>query len=119
VMVLGYRSGSLDRRGLHPDALAERAPGLVIASLSAWGPSGPWAAARLRQHRAGGNRHHGRRVARWADTGAAAGPGARPRHRIPAGRGCVGSCRCPADIRGDAARASPPCTLRALAARSP
>lgn len=42
VVVMGYRPGALDRRGLSPQRLAERRPGLVIASLSAWGSDGPW-----------------------------------------------------------------------------
>ncbi|GAA4474390.1 CoA transferase [Rhodococcus olei] len=40
VLVTGYRPGSLDRFGLH-----ER-PGLVHASVSAWGTTGPWAGRR-------------------------------------------------------------------------
>ncbi|MGA4842791.1 CoA transferase [Streptomyces sp. G45] len=43
VVVTGYRPGALDRFGLSPAALAERAPGIVVAQLSAWGASGPWA----------------------------------------------------------------------------
>jgi hypothetical protein len=46
VVVCGYRPGSLDRFGLHPGALAEAAPGLVVVVLSAWGHSGPWAGRR-------------------------------------------------------------------------
>ena len=42
VLVHGYRPHALDRFGLTPDALAERHPGLVVVSLSAWGSSGPW-----------------------------------------------------------------------------
>ena len=42
VLVTGYRPGSLDRHGLAPDAVAERHPGLVTASVSAWGTTGPW-----------------------------------------------------------------------------
>lgn len=42
VVVTGYRPGALDRWGLSPEQLAERKPGLVIASLSAWGSEGPW-----------------------------------------------------------------------------
>ena len=41
VVVVGYRPGSLDRLGLSPRLLAERRPGLVIASLDAWGGVGP------------------------------------------------------------------------------
>ncbi len=43
VVVTGYRSASLDRFGLRPEALSERHPGLVVARLTAWGTSGPWA----------------------------------------------------------------------------
>jgi crotonobetainyl-CoA:carnitine CoA-transferase CaiB-like acyl-CoA transferase len=43
VVVTGYRPGALDALGLHPRALLERRPGLVVASLSAWGRNGPWA----------------------------------------------------------------------------
>lgn len=42
VVVLGYRAGALGRLGLDPDSLAARRPGLVVATLSAWGPEGPW-----------------------------------------------------------------------------
>lgn len=43
VVLLGYRPGSLDRFGLSPDELLESHPRLVTGSLSAWGPTGPWA----------------------------------------------------------------------------
>ncbi|QIQ06516.1 CoA transferase [Streptomyces liangshanensis] len=46
VVVSGYRPGALDRFGLAPEALAERRPGLVVAQLSAWGDTGPWAGRR-------------------------------------------------------------------------
>ncbi|WP_211303290.1 CoA transferase, partial [Streptomyces milbemycinicus] len=46
VVVTGYRPGALDRFGLAPDALLERRPGLVVAQVSAWGWSGPWAGRR-------------------------------------------------------------------------
>ncbi|WP_446040159.1 CoA transferase [Streptomyces sp. SID1121] len=46
VVVTGYRPGALDRFGLAPEALAQRRPGLVVAQLSAWGDSGPWAGRR-------------------------------------------------------------------------
>ena len=42
VLVHGYRPHALERFGLAPDALAERHPGLVSVSLSAWGDRGPW-----------------------------------------------------------------------------
>ncbi|WP_322409796.1 CoA transferase [Microbacterium invictum] len=46
VVVTGYRPGALTRFGLDPDELAERHPGLVTASVSAWGTAGPWAERR-------------------------------------------------------------------------
>jgi CoA-transferase family III len=46
VVLLGYRPGALARFGLAPEDLAGRHPGLVIAQLSAWGHSGPWAERR-------------------------------------------------------------------------
>jgi crotonobetainyl-CoA:carnitine CoA-transferase CaiB-like acyl-CoA transferase len=42
ILVHGYRPHALDRFGLAPDSLAERHPGLVVVSLSAWGSRGPW-----------------------------------------------------------------------------
>ncbi|GAA2738413.1 CoA transferase [Pedococcus aerophilus] len=42
VLVTGYRPGALEVFGLHSDELARSHPGLVVASLSAWTPSGPW-----------------------------------------------------------------------------
>lgn len=46
VVVTGYRPGALDKYGLHPLALAERRPGLVVGRLNAWGDHGPWAGRR-------------------------------------------------------------------------
>lgn len=46
VLVHGYRPHALDRFGLSPDVVAERHPGLVVVSLSAWGSSGPWGGRR-------------------------------------------------------------------------
>jgi crotonobetainyl-CoA:carnitine CoA-transferase CaiB-like acyl-CoA transferase len=46
VVVTGYRPGALARFGLDPAALAERHPGIVTASVSAWGVTGPWAQRR-------------------------------------------------------------------------
>jgi crotonobetainyl-CoA:carnitine CoA-transferase CaiB-like acyl-CoA transferase len=46
VVVHGYRPHALDRFGLTPDALAERHPGLVVVSLSAWGSRSPWGGRR-------------------------------------------------------------------------
>jgi hypothetical protein len=42
VLVHGYRPGALARFGLDGDSLAQRHPGLVAVSLSAWGADGPW-----------------------------------------------------------------------------
>jgi crotonobetainyl-CoA:carnitine CoA-transferase CaiB-like acyl-CoA transferase len=38
-----WRPGSLDRRGLSPQALASRRPGLIYVSVSCYGYDGPWA----------------------------------------------------------------------------
>ena len=46
VLVHGYRPHALDRFGLSPEILAERHPGLVVVSLSAWGSRGPWGSRR-------------------------------------------------------------------------
>ena len=42
VFVQSYRPGALVARGFSPEALAKLRPGIVCASLSAWGPIGPW-----------------------------------------------------------------------------
>jgi len=41
-----YRPDTLAARGFSPPALAEMRPGIVLTSLTAWGPTGPWAARR-------------------------------------------------------------------------
>ena len=46
VLVHGYRPHALDRFGLNQEMLAERHPGLVVVSLSAWGSRGPWGGRR-------------------------------------------------------------------------
>ncbi|HLK79383.1 MAG TPA: CoA transferase [Streptosporangiaceae bacterium] len=46
VLVHGYRPHALERFGFTPAALAERHPGLVVVSLSAWGSAGPWGGRR-------------------------------------------------------------------------
>jgi hypothetical protein len=46
VLVQGHRPGALAAHGLAPELLAERHPGLVVVSLSAWGTVGPWAQRR-------------------------------------------------------------------------
>ena len=42
VFLQSYRPGSLDGRGLSPEALVGRRPGLIYATLSAYGHVGPW-----------------------------------------------------------------------------
>ncbi|MFY9782360.1 MAG: CoA transferase [Acidimicrobiales bacterium] len=42
VLVNNHRSGSLERRGLDPQQLAERYPGLVCVSITCYGSTGPW-----------------------------------------------------------------------------
>lgn len=46
VLVTGYRHHALDRFGLSSAELTDRYPGLVVATLSAWGTEGPWAERR-------------------------------------------------------------------------
>jgi len=46
VFVQGYRPGGLQALGYGAEALAERHPGLVVVSLSAYGAAGPWAGRR-------------------------------------------------------------------------
>ncbi|MEV0562694.1 CoA transferase [Dactylosporangium sp. NPDC050588] len=46
VLVTGYRPGALRRLGLDADQIAERHPGTVVVTLSAWGTGGPWGARR-------------------------------------------------------------------------
>ena len=46
VFVQGYRPGGLAALGFDPRTLARLRPGIVAASLSAYGPSGPWAGRR-------------------------------------------------------------------------
>jgi crotonobetainyl-CoA:carnitine CoA-transferase CaiB-like acyl-CoA transferase len=43
VVVNNHRMGSLERRGLDPQTLAERYPGLVYVSITCYGSRGPWA----------------------------------------------------------------------------
>ncbi len=42
VFVQGYRPGTLAARGFSPEAVAARRPGIVCASLNAYGNAGPW-----------------------------------------------------------------------------
>jgi crotonobetainyl-CoA:carnitine CoA-transferase CaiB-like acyl-CoA transferase len=46
VVVTGYRPGALSAFGLDPATLAGRRPGLVVATLDAWGSTGPWSGLR-------------------------------------------------------------------------
>jgi crotonobetainyl-CoA:carnitine CoA-transferase CaiB-like acyl-CoA transferase len=46
VLVHGYRPHALSRYGIDPATMAERHPGTVVASMSAWGARGPWGARR-------------------------------------------------------------------------
>ncbi|KAG9080279.1 hypothetical protein FRC06_006837 [Ceratobasidium sp. 370] len=46
ILLQSYRPGSLARRGFGPDALAKEYPGLITASLSAFGVDGPWGGRR-------------------------------------------------------------------------
>jgi hypothetical protein len=46
VFLQGYRPGALAGHGFSPEALARQHPGLVVASLSAYGDSGPWGGRR-------------------------------------------------------------------------
>jgi hypothetical protein len=46
VLVQGYRPGALTRYGLDAHELSERHPHLSVITVSAWGPSGPWATRR-------------------------------------------------------------------------
>lgn len=46
VLVQGYRPGGLAALGYGPQALAEKHPGIVVVSLSAYGSQGPWAGRR-------------------------------------------------------------------------
>ena len=43
VFVQGFRPGGLTSLGYGPEAVAERRPGIVYVTLSAWGETGPWA----------------------------------------------------------------------------
>ncbi|AOH82866.1 hypothetical protein AWL63_01605 [Sphingomonas panacis] len=43
IFTQSWRPGSLDRHGLSAEALAERRPGIIYVSVSAYGSGGPWA----------------------------------------------------------------------------
>ena len=83
VFLQGYRPGALAGRGYSATALAARRPGIVVASLSAYGARGPWAERRgfdsLVQTATGFNLAEGEAAAAAAATdraGAGAGAGA-------------------------------------------
>jgi len=46
VFIQGYRPGALAALGLTPESLAEKNPGIVYTSLSAYGRTGPWSSRR-------------------------------------------------------------------------
>lgn len=46
VFIQGYRPGGLESLGYGPTALAEKRPGMVVVSLSAYGEQGPWSQRR-------------------------------------------------------------------------
>jgi hypothetical protein len=46
VFLQGYRPGALAGQGFGAEALAQRHPGIVVASLSAYGTEGPWGGRR-------------------------------------------------------------------------
>lgn len=46
VIVQGYRPGGLATLGFGPEDAARMSPGIIYASLSAYGPSGPWSSRR-------------------------------------------------------------------------
>jgi crotonobetainyl-CoA:carnitine CoA-transferase CaiB-like acyl-CoA transferase len=46
VLVTGYRPGALRHLGLEPDQVAQRHPGTITVTLSAWGTTGPWGGRR-------------------------------------------------------------------------
>ncbi|WP_020572278.1 CoA transferase [Parafrankia discariae] len=46
VVLQAYRPRALDRLGFGPDALARLRPGIVVATISAYGRSGPWSGLR-------------------------------------------------------------------------
>jgi crotonobetainyl-CoA:carnitine CoA-transferase CaiB-like acyl-CoA transferase len=43
ILIDGFRPGATAARGFGPEAVAERRPGIVYVSLSAYGAEGPWA----------------------------------------------------------------------------
>ena len=80
VFLQGYRPGALAGRGYSAAALAARRPGIVVASLSAYGTRGPWAGRRgfdsLVQTATGFNLAEGEAAAAAAAAGATTGAAA-------------------------------------------
>jgi crotonobetainyl-CoA:carnitine CoA-transferase CaiB-like acyl-CoA transferase len=73
VVVTGYRPGALDRHGLSPHELARAKPGIVVASLTAWGNTGPWG-----QRRGFDSIVQAASGIAWAESGDQGVPGALP-----------------------------------------
>lgn len=46
VFLNAYRPGALERRGFSPEALAQRRPGIICVTISAFSRAGPWALRR-------------------------------------------------------------------------
>ena len=46
VFLQSYRPGALEKKGFGPDAIRAINPGIVYATMSAWGTEGPWAKRR-------------------------------------------------------------------------
>ena len=91
VLVHGYRPHALDRFGLSPELVAERHPGLVVVSLSAWGSRGPWGGRRA-------STASSRRpaVSRWPNPRTASG---RARCRASSSTTAPGTCARPPRCR--------------------
>ena len=87
VLLQGYRPGALAARGYSPEALARHRPGIVVAELSAYGWTGPWAGRRgfdsLVQTATGFNLAEGQAAASVADP--ATKLATSPASRMPAG----------------------------------
>ncbi len=119
VFLQSYRPGALARRGFAPEALAALRPGLVCATLSAYGEAGPWGGKRgfdsLVQTATGFN--HAEAEAAGTEAEAPALPGARPRLRLPARLRHHGGVAAPVD-RGRSWRVGFAGRDRPLAARA-
>ena len=61
VIIENFRPGTMERLGLGYDQVTMRNPDIIFASISGFGQTGPLPGpARLRHHRPGHGRHHGR-----------------------------------------------------------